>query len=898
MTVTSCSNSEGISNEESISLVLDDSLSGMWKVLSEGVSVVLGTDDAEARANERPQMKVVLDYDFYIGMHEVTCGEFNALMENRLDCDDMALPATNVTYFDAVLYANARSKAEKRDTVYTYTSLTFDDRRHCTNMAGLVFHTEKNGFRLPTEAEWMLVASSYWEPSESWTSENSDYKLHKVCGRADSTKGVCDLLGNAMEWVNDWLGSYSDTTLVNYVGAPDGGSLGHRIVKGGSYRNSAGTVKAYHRGDVYTVTSSTYADYVGFRLAVGAIPDATWLGADGRASSSRVVPVGNSATVRGMTGTYKVKLAFRNDLTENLGFVDFSSGILSVTEIPDTMNVYHPEISPDGQKVAFCTGLEGVSGNSALYVRDLNASGTNLVKLDVESAAIPRWRVLADGDTAIVYVTSTGNNKDEAAFKAASTWQVKFKGGKFGTPEKLFDGAYHGGVSEDGSLAVTGARLLRARMEKAAKAVDTVWYNGEQACNVSLAKDSSKRTLFLDFGGKTGKEFVGKKYGTHERLLVADSTGTLVSSVAAPGGFTFDHSEWVAGARDLAVATLANGSGAHTKIALVDLSEGLSVDLVEGEELWHPTLWVKTFAPSSGKDLLDPDSACAYMTETSDIATRLMKVKMDYFWQYRDTAEIVIIGSSRSFAGMDVEYIESGFAVNMAYSAQDLMSTHFFVQNYILPLMPKLKVIALTLDYDRWYVKDENWNVWFSDIPGYEYDKNHGYWHDGVIGDMVAASQRALNPDAAEYELYGYHRGLYKSSSVGWGGDIPEVAYDVNWFTNDQSGFAYNLQKLDETIELAHNFGVHVVGVVYPQSPNFVKTNAWGRYGPTRESAKVMEETVLELAKGYSNFTVLDAYHDGNHDFSSEDFSNEDHLGLAGAQKMARSLDSLIKTLD
>jgi hypothetical protein len=283
------------------------------------------------------------------------------------------------------------------------------------------------------------------------------------------------------------------------------------------------------------------------------------------------------------------------------------------------------------------------------------------------------------------------------------------------------------------------------------------------------------------------------------------------------------------------------------------------------------------------------------MTENTNIATRLMKVKMDYFWKYRDTAELVIIGSSRSFAGMDPTYIESMFAINMAYSAQDMESTTFFVKNYILPLMPKLKVVALTLDYDRWYVKDENFKVWFANIPGYEYDKNHGYWQDGLIGDMYEASQAALNPTEDEYEQFGYHRGLYYDPAKGWGAPNPEVANDSNWFEIDRSGFDFNMQKLTEILELARNHDVYVVGVVYPQTPNFLSTNSWGRYGPTRKAAKIMEDAVLELTEKYPNFAVLDEYHDGYHDFVPEDFANEDHLGLQGAQVMATRLDSLLK---
>ena len=202
-----------------------------------------------------------------------------------LNCKDKKLPATNVTYFDAVLFANERSKAEGFDTAYTYTSADFDSEKHCTNLEGFAYRSEAPAYRLPTEAEWVLVAAQNWNLQNGWTAENSDYKLHPVCTMADSNS-ICDMAGNAMEWVNDWLGYFRDTVVTDFVGAPDGGGIGERIVKGGSYRNTVESIQLYSRGDIYTVTSSTRADYVGFRLAFGEIPDAVWMGADGRANAS------------------------------------------------------------------------------------------------------------------------------------------------------------------------------------------------------------------------------------------------------------------------------------------------------------------------------------------------------------------------------------------------------------------------------------------------------------------------------------------------------------------------------------------------------------------------------------------------------------------------------------
>ena len=755
-----------------------DSLEGMIRVKAMNTSAVLGTSELDAKITESPAMQVLFDYDFSIGRHEVTCGEFNALMKKSqelvLDCEDKDLPATNLTFYDAVLFANERSKAEGRDTAYTYTQANFDPEKHCVALDGFAFHPEVDAYRLPTEAEWVLVATSEWNAESSWTAENSDYRLHKVCEKLDTAKYVCDMVGNATELVNDWLGNFRSTTVLNYVGAPDGGAIGQRVVKGGSYRNSLNSITLYGRGDVYIVTSSTRAEYVGFRLAFGAIPNALWMGNDGVAASSRIIPLASSAVMRSLMGTYQVKLAFRNDLTGNLAFIDYSSGILSVNEISDSLNVYHPEISPDGKWAAFCTGLEGVTGTSALYVRELNDGGTNLVKLGVESAAIPRWRVLETGDTVIVYVTSAGNNKDETSFKSTSTWQVPFSDGKFGEPQKLFDGAYHGGISEDNTLAVTGARLLRARVADdgstlMSKARDTVWYkydgNAEQACNASLARDGSKRTLFLDFGGKTGRAFAGKNYGTHEDLLVVDSTGTLIQMLAAPEGYTFDHSEWIPNA-NFAVATLTNVNGAHSKIVLVNFSDSSVVELAEGDELWHPSLWVYQTKVVENETKLDLDSAGIYMNEGDDWGVALMRYNMELLWQYRDSVNVAVVGSSRPMYSLwPSQMSEQFFMVNFAQTPNSIHMSRDFLKNYLFPHLKKLKYVVLSLDIDFWNKIDgENSDNLFQNAyrkyPGYVYDKNHNYWQEEYPEGLLECTKNNL--DVLPYVVHEVDRGAIK----------------------------------------------------------------------------------------------------------------------------------------
>lgn len=888
----SCSNSVDVSSTK-ISEFSQDTYPGMVRVKANGKMISLGTNELAAKANERPVMRANFSYDFSIGKHEVTCADFSELMKPltglTLACDQDSLPASDLTYYDAILYINAYSKAENLDTAYTYVKASFDAEKHCTNLEGFAFHPEVETYRLPTEAEWVYVASRNWNVKKSWHAENSDYKLHPVCSIEMPENAPCDMVGNVMEWVNDWLGNFRDTSVTNYVGAPDGGALGLRVVKGASFRNAGNSIALYSRGDVYTVTSATRANYVGFRMALGAIPDAVWLSSSGNVIASRVLPLAGASTVRSLTGSFETKLAFRNDITGNLAFVDYSGGTNSVTEIADTLDVYHPEISPDGKRVAFCTGLEGVSGKSTLYVRDLNGQGTGLVKLDVESAAIPRWRVLENGDTVIVFVTDAGNNKNESAFKSASTWQVKFAEGKFAKPEKLFDGAYHGGISDDGSLAVTGARILRAHVSNR----DTVWYNGEQACNVSLSKDGSKRTLFLDFGGKTGREFVGENYGTHERLFVVDAQGNLIQSVAAPSGYSFDHSEWASNG-DLVVATLTSANGAHQKMVLVNMADSSMTELLEGDELWHPSLWVAENGPVTEKSLLNLDSAGVYYVEGQSWDHQVMGVKMGLFWENINRIEILCVGSSRIEDGIIALNMSSGVALNMGHPGNDLNAALYVAENYGLPHLAKLKAVVVSLDIDLWQVTTEYTQEMFGWTPGFVYDADHQFWKDEIPYGFIDAVRNAMVMGEA-YKTYYESMGFAANQSGSWGS--PDVEKDSTWQYVSPTTIEWNLKRLQSFIEKADEFGVVVVGVIFPQNPGYRNTGAWGRYGPTRTVAGKTLENLKQLDASHPNFILLNENKMGKHDYSDEMALNTDHLNELGARQLTERLDALLRTL-
>jgi uncharacterized protein (TIGR02171 family) len=880
----------------------------------ENGSVTIGSDDKIFKANERPAMNVKLDYDFFMDIHEVTCGEYASIAKKTKfktfgKCENDSLPVADVTYYDAVLFANAKSKQNDNDTAYSYSKAVFDNDGHCTNLEGFAFHAEANAFRLPTEAEWVYAATKAWNAKNSWNNGNSEYKLHPVCSMGTDSAGFCDMAGNAMEWVNDWLGQFHDTTVTNYVGAPDGGDTGERIVKGGSYSSSEKELNPYSRGDVYTVTSSTRAEYVGFRLAFGSIPDALWMNDDGTSATSIVTPLVGPENIKNLTGTYNAKLAFRNDVSGNISYLNYRNGTLSIKEITKGINAFHPEISPDGNWIAYSTGFEGISGKSTIYVQSLESDTTINIKLKTESAAIPRWQVLENGDTVIVYVNDAGNNKDEATFKGNSTWQVKFANGKFGTPQKLFDGAYHGGFSEDRTLAVSGARILRARVAKKGstvtdKANDVVWYDSAQACNVSLSQDGTKRTAFLDFAGKPGKKFAGEDYSTHERVFIADSNGKLIQSIKAPSGYTFDHTEWATdGERSIIVATLTNVNGAHTKIALVDPADNSITEIAEGDELWHPNLWIKKI---NSTDLdttfnLNLDSAGVYYNNSdADNYAIQWRYKMEMLWQYKDTTNVIVLGSSRALFGVNpLLFDEPFFVLNLANMKNTKYGSKYIFHNYVIPHFKNLKYVFISMDIDRWY-HDDNYNFFYSkykNYPGYIYDANHNFWVGNVPQNLFDITFESLGQASYAKKLRPT-RGFQKSRSKGWEQENVPIKRDSMWYTNNSTVYYKNYDLLIDIVKEAAEHNITVIGVEFPQSPAFKTTGSYAQFGLQRSQIPYLFEEINNISKTYPNFIFVDENKMGDHDYSEDMAQDAGHLSTEGAAKMSIRLDSLLRTLE
>ncbi|MBR4373083.1 MAG: SUMF1/EgtB/PvdO family nonheme iron enzyme, partial [Treponema sp.] len=204
---------------------------------------------------------------FEIGKTEVTQRLYKDVMrKNPSNFLNLDKPVETVSFFDAIVFCNRLSEICGKQPVYSVDGKTDCDEWHYVPGAGNTLFGEievggGDGYRLPTEEEWMYAAHGGEAHEEfaysgrnkekiaeiAWYKKNA-FKTRESGKKEPNSLGLFDMTGNVWEWCFD-------------VHKKDSSK---RIAKGGSWSYDERFCKI---SDIYIRSPNQRFDCLGIRVA-------------------------------------------------------------------------------------------------------------------------------------------------------------------------------------------------------------------------------------------------------------------------------------------------------------------------------------------------------------------------------------------------------------------------------------------------------------------------------------------------------------------------------------------------------------------------------------------------------------------------------------------------------
>lgn len=222
----------------------------------------------ESIQSEGPRHKVILTRAYYLGVHEVTQGQFEQVLGKNpssfcpagiskdviAGMDTSGFPVERVSWDEATKFCSKLDEVEKL--------------------------TGRTGYHLPTEAQWEFACragatNDFWigendddRLQAAWTYTNSGSRTHAVGELSRNPFGLYDVHGNVWKWVQDawdpgFYGHFYREVAVDPLNSSDIGTS--HVTRGGNWSSSVSSCRASSR---CPETAAYPGTLIGFRICL------------------------------------------------------------------------------------------------------------------------------------------------------------------------------------------------------------------------------------------------------------------------------------------------------------------------------------------------------------------------------------------------------------------------------------------------------------------------------------------------------------------------------------------------------------------------------------------------------------------------------------------------------